>query len=109
MKKNAIKVEFNVFAEHHAKFEQLAKQYDGAIGIMESIAIELEDQEDKVRKIIKEYRDLLEENKKEVWRVLKETGITTLPDHWKRQFDRLENRVRDIKSIRGIVSEVKSI
>ena len=102
------KVELNIGSKYINKAEQIEKEYRDALGDMENFAIKLEGAENDVVKAIKKYKDNLQDYEKVVKKELKDFGVDKLPNNWVREFNRLEERVRDIKSIKGIVTQVKT-
>lgn len=104
----AEKVELNIGSKYINKAEQIEKEYRNALGDMENFAIKLEGAENDVVKAIKKYKDNLQDYEKVVTKELKDFGVDKLPNNWVREFNRLEERVRDIKSIKGIVTQVKT-
>ena len=96
-------------ATYQDELASIEKKYRSSLGMMETYAIKLEQEENNVRKFVTEYRDVIAKSKMNILNDLKKYGITELPLDWKRMFDKLDSRVRDIKSIKGIVSEVKSV
>jgi septation ring formation regulator EzrA len=102
----AVKVELATYQDELAAIE---KEYRNGLGMMETYAIKLEQEENKVRESVAKYRDVIAKSKVNILNDLKKYGITELPADWKRMFDKLDARVRDIKSIKGIVSTVKSV
>jgi len=102
------KVELNIGSKYINKAEQIEKEYRNALGDMENFAIKLEGAENDVVKAIKKYKDNLQDYEKVVKKELKDFGVDKLPNNWVREFNRLEERVRDIKSIKGIVTQVKT-
>jgi septation ring formation regulator EzrA len=101
-----VKVELASYQDELAAIE---KEYRNGLGMMETYAIKLEQEENKVRESVAKYRDVIAKSKVNILNDLKKYGITELPADWKRMFDKLDARVRDIKSIKGIVSTVKSV
>jgi len=104
----AQKVELAIGSKYINKAEQIEKEYRNGLGDMENFAIKLEGAENDVVKAIKKYKDNLQDYKKVVQKELKDLGVDKLPSSWVKEFDRLEKRVRDIKSIKGIVTQVKT-
>ena len=104
----AQKVEFAIGSKYINKAEQIEKEYRNGLGDMENFAIKLEGAENDVVKAIKKYKDNLQDYRKVVQKELKDFGVDKLPSNWVKEFDRLEKRVRDIKSIKGIVTQVKT-
>lgn len=101
-----VKIELATYQDELAAIE---KEYRNGLGMMETYAIKLEQEENKVRDSISKYRDKIAQSKVAILNDLKKYGINELPNDWKRMFDKLDARVRDIKSIKGIVSQVKSV
>lgn len=101
-----VKIELATYQDELAAIE---KEYRNGLGMMETYAIKLEQEENKVRESISKYRDKIAQSKVAILNDLKKYGINELPNDWKRMFDKLDARVRDIKSIKGIVSTVKSV
>lgn len=101
-----VKIELATYQDELAAIE---KEYRNGLGMMETYAIKLEQEENKVRDLISKYRDKIAQSKVAILNDLKKYGINELPNDWKRMFDKLDARVRDIKSIKGIVSQVKSV
>ena len=95
-------------AQFESKAKSIEKEYRNAIGEMESLAIDLELKESRVKSLITEYRANLDNYRKDVSNGLKEYGIDKIPADWERQFSRLQDRVKDIKSIKGIATQVKT-
>lgn len=102
------KVKLNIGSKYINKAEQIEKEYRNALGDMENFAIKLESAENDVVKAIKKYKDNLQDYEKVVRKELKDFGVDKLPNNWVKEFNRLEKRVRDIKSIKGIVTQVKT-
>jgi hypothetical protein len=96
-------------ASYQDELAGIEKEYRNGLGMMETYAIKLEQEENKVRESVAQYRDVIAKSKVNILNDLKKYGITELPADWKRMFDKLDARVRDIKSIKGIVSTVKSV
>ena len=96
-------------ASYQDELVAIEKEYRNGLGMMETYAIKLEQEENKVRESVAKYRDVIAKSKVNILNDLKKYGITELPADWKRMFDKLDARVRDIKSIKGIVSTVKSV
>lgn len=96
-------------ASYQDELAAIEKEYRNGLGMMETYAIKLEQEENKVRESVAKYRDVIAKSKVGILNDLKKYGITELPADWKRMFDKLDARVRDIKSIKGIVSTVKSV
>ena len=113
MASSAVQVELGEvkvdLASYQDELAAIEKEYRNGLGMMETYAIKLEQEENKVRESVAKYRDVIAKSKVGILNDLKKYGITELPADWKRMFDKLDARVRDIKSIKGIVSTVKSV
>lgn len=102
------KVDLNVFASYEQDLKDVKDNFYIAANEMESIAIDLEFKENEMLNYRADYYNILSEYIKDVEDKLRELGVSGLTDDWSREFDRLENDIPQVESIKGIVDTVKT-
>ena len=102
------KVELNIGSKYINKAEQIEKEYRNALGDIKNFAIKLEGAENDVVKAIKKYKDNLQDYEKVVRKELKDFGVDKLPNSVGEENLIDLRKFRDIKSIKSIVTQVKT-
>tara|TARA_R110000803_G_C11890869_1_gene310919 strand:+ start:461 stop:838 length:378 start_codon:yes stop_codon:yes gene_type:complete len=102
------KVELNAFASYEQDLKAVKDNFYVAANEMESIAIELEFKEKEMLDYRADYYNVLADYIVEVEEKLRELGVDGLPGDWSREFERLQNDIPQVESIKGIVDTVKT-
>ena len=102
------KVDLNVFASYEQDLKDAKDNFYIAANEMESIAIDLEFKENEMLDYRANYYNILAEFIVDVEDKLRELGVNGLTDDWLREFDRLQNDIPEVESIKGIVDSVKT-
>ena len=102
------KVDLNVFASYEQDLKDAKDNFYIAANEMESIAIDLEFKEKEMLDYRADYYNILAEFIIDVEDKLRELGVSGLTDDWSREFDRLQNDIPQVESIKGIVDSVKT-
>ena len=107
-KKLSKKIDLNVFASYEQDLKDAKDNFYIAANEMESIAIDLEFKENEMLDYRANYYNILAEFIIDVEDKLREVGVNGLTDDWLRDFDRLQNDIPEVESIKGIVDSVKT-
>ena len=102
------KIELALFDSYKNDLEAEKNNFYIAAGEMESIAIDLEFKENEMLDYRANYFNVLSDYVIEVEEKLRELGVDGLPDDWSREFERLQNDLPQVESIKGIVDDVKT-
>lgn len=102
------KIDLNVFASYEQDLKDAKDNFYIAANEMESIAIDLEFKEKEMLDYRANYYNILAEFIVDVEDKLRELGVNGLTDDWLREFDRLQNDIPEVESIKGIVDSVKT-
>ena len=102
------KIDLNVFASYEQDLKDAKDNFYIAANEMESIAIDLEFKENEMLDYRANYYNILAEFIIDVEDKLREVGVNGLTDDWLRDFDRLQNDIPEVESIKGIVDSVKT-